>query len=151
LQDSPSAFGSTYARESAFTSEVWLQRSTGLDGANRTAFIALETESPCGLVGCYRDQQDSSTAHVIAMWVAPSHRGTGLGWTLLSAIDNWASSHKIKTLQLMVTNHNHAAIALYERFGFAFTGRTEPYPNDPALLELEMIRPATLSASDPID
>jgi ribosomal protein S18 acetylase RimI-like enzyme len=141
LQDSPTAFGSTYARESAFTDDVWLQRSTGLDGPDRTGFIALEANAPCGLVGCYRDEQDTSLAHVISMWVAPSHRGTGLGWTLLSAIDDWARPRQIKTLRLMVTSQNHAAIALYQRFGFTHTGRTEPYPNDSSLVELEMIRP----------
>ena len=30
------------------------------------------------------------------------------------------------------------AIHFYERLGFALTGRTEPYPNDPSLKELEM-------------
>jgi ribosomal protein S18 acetylase RimI-like enzyme len=38
----------------------------------------------------------------------------------------------------MVTADNSAAIAFYERNGFSFTGKTEPYPNDPSLLEREM-------------
>jgi len=32
-------------------------------------------------------------------------------------------------------------MAFYERLGFIRTGRTEPYPNDPALIEYEMSRP----------
>ena len=150
LQDSPTAFGSTYARESAFTNETWLQRATSLDGVHRIGFIAFEAATPCGLVACFRDERDPTLAHVISMWVAPSHRGTGLGWSLLSAIHDWASTHEIKTLRLMVTSQNQAAIALYQRFGFILTGRTEPYPHDPLLLELEMTRPVTPPVSGSI-
>jgi ribosomal protein S18 acetylase RimI-like enzyme len=38
----------------------------------------------------------------------------------------------------MVTNSNQGAIAFYERQGFSLTGTTEPYPNDPSLIEYEM-------------
>jgi ribosomal protein S18 acetylase RimI-like enzyme len=42
-----------------------------------------------------------------------------------------------KHLQLM-TSTNQSAILFYETLGFSQTGRTEPYPNDPSLIELEM-------------
>jgi ribosomal protein S18 acetylase RimI-like enzyme len=38
----------------------------------------------------------------------------------------------------MVTSNNHAAIEFYERMGFSMTGNTEPYPNDPLIIEYEM-------------
>jgi len=41
----------------------------------------------------------------------------------------------------MVTSNNERAIRFYERLGFAKTGRTEPYPNDLAIIEYEMLRP----------
>jgi ribosomal protein S18 acetylase RimI-like enzyme len=41
----------------------------------------------------------------------------------------------------MVTSRNDAAMRFYERLGFKRTGRTEPYPDDPALVEYEMARP----------
>ena len=41
---------------------------------------------------------------------------------------------------LMVTSNNEAALRFYEQLGFNRTGRTEPYPNDPALIEYEMSR-----------
>jgi ribosomal protein S18 acetylase RimI-like enzyme len=40
----------------------------------------------------------------------------------------------------MVTSINEPAIRFYERLGFARTGRTEPYPNDQAVIEYEMAR-----------
>jgi hypothetical protein len=31
-------------------------------------------------------------------------------------------------------------MGFYRRLGFEGTGRTEPYPNDPAVVEYEMVR-----------
>jgi len=39
---------------------------------------------------------------------------------------------------LSVVSTNEAAISFYLRLGFTMTGKTEPYPNDPALIEYEM-------------
>jgi ribosomal protein S18 acetylase RimI-like enzyme len=46
-----------------------------------------------------------------------------------------------RALQLMVTSNNEPATRFYERLGFTRTGRTEPYPNDPVVIEYEMARP----------
>jgi hypothetical protein len=43
-------------------------------------------------------------------------------------------------LLLMVTSKNSTAIRFYEQCGFAMTGNTGPYPNDPALFEYEMAK-----------
>jgi ribosomal protein S18 acetylase RimI-like enzyme len=40
----------------------------------------------------------------------------------------------------MATDYSQTAIHFYQRLGFSMTGRTEPYPNDPALLEFEMAK-----------
>jgi ribosomal protein S18 acetylase RimI-like enzyme len=40
----------------------------------------------------------------------------------------------------MVTSDNAPALAFYQRLGFTLTGHTEPYPNDPALIEYQMSR-----------
>jgi ribosomal protein S18 acetylase RimI-like enzyme len=42
---------------------------------------------------------------------------------------------------LMVTDVNTGAIGFYERLGFRKTGKTKPYPNDPAMIEYEMLLP----------
>jgi ribosomal protein S18 acetylase RimI-like enzyme len=141
LQDSPSAFGSTYARESLMTDEDWLNRTLGLDGEKKIGFLAMDADEACGLVACFRDESDPSQGHVISMWVAPSHRGAGVSAALLDAVRCWAESRGISALRLMAVGNNDRAIAFYERYGFVKTGRTEPYPNDPALFEYEMVRP----------
>jgi ribosomal protein S18 acetylase RimI-like enzyme len=42
-------------------------------------------------------------------------------------------------LWLMVTSVNPGATRFYQRLGFCKTGKTEPYPNDPAIFEYEMM------------
>ena len=49
------------------------------------------------------------------------------------------SGRGIDELILTVTSVNNGAIRFYERLGFRMTGRTEPYPNDPAIFEHEML------------
>ena len=140
LQDAPLAFGSTYARESRFTDEEWSGRATNLDGEKAIGLLSSSDNSYTGIAVCFLDENDGSLAHLYSMWVDPGMRRYGVGKRLVTAIEQWASAHQAKTLQLMVTNINNSAMAFYERLGFAKTGRTEPYPNDPALIEYEMTK-----------
>jgi ribosomal protein S18 acetylase RimI-like enzyme len=75
------------------------------------------------------------------MWTAPTHRQRGIGRLLVNEVLDWARLRGAHTLHLLVTANNQPAIAFYGRLGFTLTGRTEPYPNDPAVLEYEMSRP----------
>jgi ribosomal protein S18 acetylase RimI-like enzyme len=72
------------------------------------------------------------------MWTAPTHRQRGVGQLLVNAITDWATLRGAHTVRLMVVCVNETAISFYKRMGFVMTGRTEPYPNDPALIEYEM-------------
>ena len=72
------------------------------------------------------------------MWVRAEARGRGVGTKLIDAVKAWARAEGARALQLEVTEDNHAAVRLYERCGFRATGRTEPLPRDPALIEHEM-------------
>lgn len=141
LEDSPKAFGSTYARESQLTDEEWLQRCRRWVTEGSIGYIALDGESPCGLVACYTEEQDPHSAHVISMWFDPRYRRAGVGTVLIEALKTWGSSRGLGQLRLMVTSVNTGAARFYERLGFSMTGKTEPYPNDPAIIEYEMILP----------
>jgi ribosomal protein S18 acetylase RimI-like enzyme len=46
-------------------------------------------------------------------------------------------------LGLKVTSNNDHALHFYQSLGFALTGRSETYRNDPALREYEMRRSLT--------
>jgi ribosomal protein S18 acetylase RimI-like enzyme len=75
------------------------------------------------------------------MWTAPTHRRRGVASLLVNEVISWARLRGARTLLLMVTSSNDPAISFYQRLGFTRTGRTEPYPHDPALIEYEMSRP----------
>lgn len=138
LQDAPFAFGSTYEREAAFSEEDWRARVQRWNGETGAGFLAIETNVPCGIAGALLDQSDCSRAELVSMWAAPAHRRQGVGRLLVAAVITWARSREVRAVRLMVTNTNETAIRFYGQLGFALTGRTEPYPNDPALKELEM-------------
>jgi ribosomal protein S18 acetylase RimI-like enzyme len=147
LKESPLAFSSTYARESQFPDEEWSRRSSRWNGDGGDAmFLAFSEETACGIVGSYVEQENRERAQVVSMWVDPAYRRSGVGKELVDAVIVWNRSHGVRELMLMVTSVNAGAIAFYERLGFAKTGLTEGYPNDPAIIEFEMMLPIPLIA-----
>ena len=138
LQDSPGAFGSTYAWEYQLPDAEWMKRIGRWNGRTGIGYLAMEKGIPCGIAGCLLDQDDPAAAQLISMWVSPTHRRLGVGRLLVEQVIRWACSHGALRLQLMVTGRNDSAIRFYLRLGFAFTGKTIPYPNDPTEIEREM-------------
>jgi ribosomal protein S18 acetylase RimI-like enzyme len=135
LQDTPSAFGSTFARESQFSDQDWIARALNLCTDRSIGYLAIDRGQYCGIAAAFLDEHK---AQLVSMWVAPDHRRSGIGRLLIDAIQSWTAQRGANTLALMVTSNNHAAIEFYKRNGFTMTGHTEPYPNDPALIEHEM-------------
>jgi ribosomal protein S18 acetylase RimI-like enzyme len=141
LQNAPHAFGSTYGKESQFADSEWLARVERMNGERGAGFLAMDGEAACGIAGAFLDQNDPTRVQLISMWTAPARRQQGIGRLLVNEVLHWAHRRNARTLLLMVTSNNEPAIRFYERLGFTRTGRTEPYPNDPAVLEYEMSRP----------
>jgi len=141
LQDTPHAFGSTYACESQFDDAEWNRRVERWNGERGVGFLAMDGATACGIAGSLLDEKEATRAQLVSMWTAPTHRQRGVGRLLVSEVLGWARGRNVHTLLLMVTGNNEPAINFYERLGFARTGRTEPYPNAPAVLEYEMSRP----------
>ena len=140
LQDTPTAFGSTYAHETRLTDEAWLARADHWNGNESVAFLALDCGKPCGLIGCFLDREDTSCAHLVSMWVSASHRRRGVGRALVRSVLDWARGKPARDMFLTVTSNNDSAILFYQALRFSLTGRTEAYPNDPDLFEYEMTR-----------
>jgi ribosomal protein S18 acetylase RimI-like enzyme len=140
LQDSPTAFSATYVEESKITDSDWLKRATQWSGAKSVGYLAMDAHIPCGIVSGLLDHVDAMRAHLLSMWVAPTHRRLGTGRMLVDAVAAWARAQNAQSLWLLVTSNNNDAIRFYQRVGFELTGRTEPYRNDPSLLSYEMNR-----------
>ena len=128
LEDTPSAFGSTYARESRLTDDEWKDRVTRWNGETGIGFLAIDSGVACGIAGAFLDPGNPSHTQLISMWTAPSHRKRGVGRMLVDSVAAWARSRGATTLQLLVTSSNESAMIFYEQLGFSRTGRTEPYP-----------------------
>lgn len=142
LQESPTAFSSTYARESQLPEEEWVRRAARWGGDGTDAiFLAIDNDSACGIVGSHVEEQNPHQAYVVSMWVDPAFRRTSVGRALIDTVAEWNRSQNIRELKLMVTSVNAGAIEFYKRIGFAMTGVTGPYPNDPAIIEYEMALP----------
>jgi ribosomal protein S18 acetylase RimI-like enzyme len=147
LQDTPTAFGATYAHESQLADADWLRRAHQWNDGNRSvAYLAwddADPEHPCGIAASVLFREDPRIAELLSMWVAPSHRRRGVGRLLVQGVYAWAESRHAHALRLMVTSNNDDAMRFYETLGFAKTGRTAPYPNDATLLKFEMARTVT--------
>lgn len=138
LVDSPFAFGSTYEREAQFPESEWLVRIERWSGEKGVGFLAMDGDCACGIAGSLLDPLDPSRAQLVSMWTAPAYRRRGVGRLLVKAVLDWAKRREVKTVSLMVTSINDSAGHFYEHLGFFKTGRIEPYPNDPAVVEHEM-------------
>lgn len=134
LLDTPAAFASTYSREAVLSDAEWQARVQG-----STTWHARLGDRPVGSVTCYHhpDQVDGE-AYLVALWVSASARGRGVGEALVSALQADARSRGLSRLVLDMAHVNHAAIRLYERMGFAPTGRTSTLESDPTVSEFEM-------------
>ena len=134
LQDSPSAFGSTYEREQRFTEQTWRER---LDDPE-VASVMVEQDGRPTAMGAGVPEPPADL-HVVAMWVDPGRRGHGLAGEVLRALAAHAGERGLR-LRLDVNTTNTAAIRCYERFGFVPTGATTPMREGSAELKMRMVR-----------
>ena len=138
-----------YAIAALLTDADWVERALRWNGEQGIGFLGMDGDNDvaCGMVGSFLDEHDATRADLISMWVADTHRSQGIGRRLVNAVVDWARMRGAGTVLLMVTSNNDSAITFYERLGFNRTGRTEPYPNDPALEEYGMSNRFSVSFS----
>jgi GNAT superfamily N-acetyltransferase len=148
LQESPSAFGSSYAREAEWTESEWREwTEESKKATEQVVFLAFDDADCVGLAGGY--DNEGTTVRVMSMWVAPRARGLGIGEQLVDAIVAWARTIGQDTVDLWVTEGNEPAEKLYRRKGFEPMDDTRPLPSDERYqlrrmeLRLEGTAPAT--------
>lgn len=138
LEDTPIAFLETLEAARAHPEEHWRRRAA--NGSDSSELFGAVTPAGrwIGTMGGFH-AVGSPDPHLVGVYVTPSHRGReqGVADALLRAVVGWAR-RRSRRLLLEVHERNLPAIRFYERHGFAFTGRTQPYPLDRTALELEM-------------
>jgi RimJ/RimL family protein N-acetyltransferase len=141
LADTPLAYLETVADAEARTEGEWRFRAQR--GATGPTDLALAVEDPAlpdrwvGYLACFIDAPGQG--HVVSVYLAATHRGTGLAERMLDAVVAWARAEaRLTRLHLYVHEDNHRAAAFYRRYGFTPTGGSFPYDLDPTKAELEM-------------
>jgi ribosomal protein S18 acetylase RimI-like enzyme len=124
LRESPASFSSSYEEECE-TPIATIERNLGPE-PGRIMFGAFAGPELVGMIGVGREHERKliHKGFVRSMYVAPSHRGKGLGRQLLQEAMSFASSmNGLRQITLSVTADNEAAVALYESAGFRVFGR----------------------------
>lgn len=130
LSDAPDAFEATLEQERDQPPSFWRER---LERPDATTLLATAAEDnggsrDVGLAVVAPSFDRPEAAGLYAVWVAPEARGLGVGDMLIEAAIACARAAGYRRLVLDVGDHNLAAIRLYERHGFAPTGRTFALP-----------------------
>ena len=137
LAEAPTAFGSTLAREVTFTEDVWRSRVDG-----NAWFVAEDDGVAAGVVTGYAaPDAPPGERSLVGLWVAPRHRGAGMGDLLVAAVIDWARDEGADTLVLWTAQSNDAALGLYRRHGFRPTGRHIPLPSAPGATQEQFVLP----------
>ena len=91
--------------------------------------LASQAESVAIGIGCLWEIVDE--AHITIVGIHPEYQGKGLGKVMLWALLTSARQRGLERATLEVRASNHAALSLYEKFGFREAGRRRRYyPDD---------------------
>jgi len=129
LLDSPTAFAVSYATAAAYPDTEWKARAA--TGSQPDYVIAFEGTRAIGLIGDVISPDGEY--HLIAMWVRPAYRRSGVADALVSAIQARAVEQGHRRVVLSVSPENTSAVALYRRHGFVFLAETEPLASHPEI------------------
>ncbi len=124
LQESPSAFGSSFEEEQTRTIQ---QVEHHLEGAQERVFFGSFADvGLVGMVGVGREPglKERHIAFIRSMYVAPQVRRQGAARGLLQvALNQLAAWSGVEQVTLSVTAANAGAVALYRSVGFREVGR----------------------------
>src|SRR5450830_498608 len=127
LQETPSAFGSSYEEEMGLP--ITAIEGRLVEKTDRGIWGAFEGDELIGMLGLARENMRKLSHKTIlwGMYVSPTVRGGGVGRALLWQVLDFARTVPgVVQVNLSVNASNHAAIKLYESEGFVTFGQ-EPF------------------------
>ena len=84
--------------------------------------VLVSSASEPAPAGAASSAGEPMAGEVGRLFVAPSHRGRGIGLGLLTRVREWAVARRLGLVLEVVDDSRGAAIALYERTGWTYTG-----------------------------
>jgi ribosomal protein S18 acetylase RimI-like enzyme len=127
LKQNPEAFATSY--EEALKRENPIEQvASRLQGNGDFTFGAYQNNKLIGVVTLLQEKMTKMKhkAHILAMYVSPDSRGTGVGKAILSeAIIHAKTNPEIIKLNLTVVSTNKNAKNLYTSLGFKTFGHEE--------------------------
>jgi ribosomal protein S18 acetylase RimI-like enzyme len=107
-------------------SDRWLAERVAEVAAGRSRVTLVSAGGRLAALGrwsWYASPAVAVNADIRQVMVHPEARGQGLGRALVAALVDDARERGVETLTLDVRGNNHAAMVLYESFGFQVVGR----------------------------
>jgi GNAT superfamily N-acetyltransferase len=140
------AFHQTFEEAAAQPAEYWQRHTARSEESGTTTLIGEGPDGSWGGMVVVRLDSEAEVAQteVVAVYVRPEHRGTGLSRELFEAALGWSwslSEPVVARVRVWVHEENAPAEGLYRALGFVPTGRTAADPKNPAAVEREMALP----------
>ncbi len=95
-------------------------------------FAAAIPDADGGIIAAVNGHLWGGTCYIAHLWVARSHRGEGLGSSLLASVESEARRRHCH--QVVLATHSFQAPAFYERLGYTQVARIAGYPRGSAQL-----------------
>lgn len=81
------------------------------------------------LVGCVHTKTEADALYFGMLTVEPKLQNSGAGKLLLKRVEEIAREEGLKKIRMTVISVRKELIAYYERRGYKWTGKTEPFPS----------------------
>lgn len=127
LRDTPTAFGVSYQNAITNSDEQWKQRASSK--IQPKFWLAFKDDKAIGMIGAGLDE--ANRYNLIAMWVEPESRQSGVAEYLVNAVKSDAISTGLKQVFLDVSPDNLKASRFYKKHGFTFIGEEKPLASHP--------------------
>jgi len=135
LQDTPDAFGSTYAESVTWPDQRWKTMA-----ADWNYYFAESDGQVVGMLSGSLHDHHPGTWWMFGMYVKPAFRGQGAAEALVERVGLWAKAQGACELYLHVTESVGRARAFYEKNGFVLNGERIIMDRDPSISLVTMVK-----------
>jgi len=119
LQEAPSSFTQQLSEVVDKSDSYWSEwASTRATAKDTCVYLAFAGESPIGMCGAYLEKENPQSAQLVAVWLEPAFRGSGMAYRLIDSVIAWARHAAATGITAWVTEDNLRARRFYLRLGF---------------------------------